>query len=245
MQLRIQPNHHRACFPLTDQHVGDLGHHKPIPPADIDDPDARMLVRDKPYEDPQLIAREKWRFAKDVDGQQVADETHVWLEGGFEAGRIYDILYTPRDCLVVGAGMLATRDLASFLRYEKDLPLGGAVKHVIGEGQSQCGRFLRTYLNFGMNTDEAGRAAFDGVLAHIAGGRRGEFNHRYAQPSVQPTPSFDTCFRSRIYRKPIRLQAKRQVYSIGIVNPEICRRFSTRIRLRSIGGGMQDCHTRI
>ncbi|MED5575283.1 MAG: alpha/beta hydrolase domain-containing protein, partial [Pseudomonadota bacterium] len=184
MQLRIQPNHHRDCFPLTDQHVGDLGHHKPIRPADIDDPDAQMLVRDKPYEDPQLIAREKWQFAKDVDGQPVADETHVWLEGGFEAGRIYDILYTPRDCLVVGAGMLAMRDLASFLRYEKDSPLGGAVKHVIGEGQSQCGRFLRTYLHFGMNTDEAGRAAFDGVLAHIAGGRRGEFNHRYAQPSV-------------------------------------------------------------
>ena len=81
MQLRIQPNHHRDCFPLTDQHVGDLGHHKPIPPADIDDPDAQMLVRDKPYEDPQLIAREKWQFAKDVDGQPVADETHVWLEG--------------------------------------------------------------------------------------------------------------------------------------------------------------------
>ncbi|MEC7574507.1 MAG: alpha/beta hydrolase domain-containing protein [Pseudomonadota bacterium] len=194
MQLRIQPNHHRDCFPLTDQHVGDLGHHKPIPPADIDDPDAQMLVRDKPYEDPQLIAREKWQFAKDVDGQPVADETHVWLEGGFEAGRIYDILFTPRDCMVVGAGMLATRDLASFLRYEKDSPLGGAVKHVIGEGQSQCGRFLRTYLHFGMNTDEAGRAAFDGVLAHIAGGRRGEFNHRYAQPSVQPTPSFGHLF---------------------------------------------------
>ena len=61
--------------------------------------------------------------------------------------------------------MLATRDLASFLRYEKDSPLGGAVKHVMGEGQSQCGRFLRTYLHFGMNMNEAGRAAFDGVLS--------------------------------------------------------------------------------
>jgi hypothetical protein len=42
--------------------------------------------------------------------------------------------------------------------------------------------------------DEAGRPAFDGILAHIAGGRRGEFNHRYAQPSVQPTPSFGHLF---------------------------------------------------
>ncbi|MCH9674641.1 MAG: hypothetical protein K0U93_24590, partial [Gammaproteobacteria bacterium] len=194
MQLRIQPNDNRACFPLTDQHVGDLGHHRPIPPDDINDPDAQLLVRDKPYDDARIIPRDQWRFANLVDGSPVADDEHVWLEGGFETGRIYDILYTPRDCPVVGAGMIATRDLASFLRYEADSPLGGAVQHVIGEGQSQCGRFLRTYLYFGMNTDEAGRAAFDGVLAHIAGGRRGEFNHRYAQPSVQPTPSFGHLF---------------------------------------------------
>ena len=194
MQIRIQPNHHRACFTLTDQHVGDLGHHKPIPPADINDPEARLLVRDAPYADPVLISRDKWRFANDVDGKPVSDDEHIWLDGGFEPGRIYDILYTPRDCPVVGASMLATRDLASFLRYADVSPLGGSVKHVIGEGQSQCGRFLRTYLHFGMNTDEAGRAAFDGILAHIAGGRRGEFNHRYAQPSVQPTPSFGHLF---------------------------------------------------
>jgi hypothetical protein len=31
---------------------------------------------------------------------------------------------------------------------------------------------------------------FDGVLPHVAGARRGEFNHRYAQPSVQSTRSF-------------------------------------------------------
>ncbi|MBO0879996.1 MAG: hypothetical protein J2P17_06435 [Mycobacterium sp.] len=30
----------------------------------------------------------------------------------------------------------------------------------------------------------------DGMLQHGAGARRGEFNHRYAQPSVQSTPSF-------------------------------------------------------
>ena len=31
---------------------------------------------------------------------------------------------------------------------------------------------------------------FDGLFIHVAGGRRGEFNHRYGQPSVQYTPSF-------------------------------------------------------
>lgn len=194
MQLRIQPNQNTADFVLTDHHVGDLGHHTPVRARAVDDPDAQLLVRAEPYEEPREIPREKWRFAKMVDGAPVADDTHIWLEGGFEAGLIYDILYTPLDCPMVGAGMLATRDFASYLRYDAESPVRGAVDHVIGEGQSQCGRYLRTYLYFELNTDEEGRPAMDGVLAHIAGGRRGEFNHRYGQPSVQPTPSFGHLF---------------------------------------------------
>ena len=185
MQLRIQPD--KACgrLPLTDQHVGDLGRHTPIRPADINEPGAQLLVRDGPYGEPKAIARESWRFEAD---------DHVRLDGGFEAGRIYDLLYTPLDCPVVGTGMLATRELASYLRHDTDAPTAGGIDHVIGEGQSQCGRFLRAYLYAGLNLDEQGRPAFDGILAHIAGGRRGEFNHRYAQPSVQPTPSFGHLF---------------------------------------------------
>ena len=115
-------------------------------------------------------------------------------QSGFEAGRIDDILYTHRDWAGVGAGMLAKRDLASFLRHDPGAPTAGTIDHVVSEGQSQCGRFLRTLLHLGLNLDEANRAAFDGVLAHIAGGRRGEFNTRYGQPSVQPPPSFGHLF---------------------------------------------------
>jgi hypothetical protein len=194
MQLRIQPNSHAECFTLTDHHVGDLGNHTPICPQSMDDPEARLLVRRTPYEAPETIAREKWRFAKVVDGTVIDDDGYIWLENGFEPGLIYDVVYTPLDCPVVGAGMLATRDLASFLRYEEGSPLAGEQVHVVGEGQSQCGRFLRTYLHCGMNTDEAGRLVMDGVLAHISGGRRGEFNSRYGQPSVQPTPSLGHLF---------------------------------------------------
>ena len=185
MQLRIQPN--KACdsLPLTDQHVGDLGRHTLVRAADVHEPGAQLLVRDGPYGAAELIARENWRFAPDG---------HIWLNGGFEAGRIYDVLYTPLDCPVVGAGLLATRDLAAYLRYDDAAPTADAINYVVGEGQSQCSRFLRTYLYLGLNKDEAERPAFDGILAHIAGGRRGEFNHRYAQPSVQPTPSFGHLF---------------------------------------------------
>ncbi|MBT3532712.1 MAG: hypothetical protein HN478_02470, partial [Rhodospirillaceae bacterium] len=185
MQLRLQVTGDAAGISLTDHHVGDLGMHQPIPPADLHDPHARLLVRQGSYGAPTELPRDSWHFEAD---------DHVYLDGGFKAGRIYDVLYTPLDCPVVGAGMLATRELASFLRHDGAAPTAGAIDHVISEGQSQCGRFLRTLLHFGLNLDEAGRPAFDGVLAHIAGGRRGEFNNRYAQPSVQPTPSFGHLF---------------------------------------------------
>ena len=36
--------------------------------------------------------------------------------------------------------------------------------------------------------------SFDAIVPHVAGGRRGEFNMRYGQPSVQPTPGFGHLF---------------------------------------------------
>ena len=185
MQLRFQTNRPMDELALTDQHVGDLGRHSAIPPLKSAESEAELLVRDAPYGEAEPVPRARWRFV---------DDSRVALEGGFQPGRIYDLLYTPRDGPVVGAGLLATRDLATFLRHDDGAPTAGRIARVIGEGQSQCGRFLRTLLHLGLNRDEDGKQAFDGVLAHIAGGRRGEFNHRYGQPSVQPTPSFGHLF---------------------------------------------------
>lgn len=194
MNYRVQPNELTASFPLTDHHVGSIGNHQLIATKDLNDPDAKLMVRDHMYGDAELIDRSKWRFAKDQSGEPVVDAEHVWLEGGFEPGKVYDLIYTPAKCPVAGAGLIALRDLAAFLKYSEDSPLAGTIDHSIGEGISQCGRLLRTFLDLGMNTDEQGRKVFDGLLVHIAGGRRGEFNHRYGQPSVQPTPTFGHLF---------------------------------------------------
>ena len=59
---------------------------------------------------------------------------------------------------------------------------------------SQSGRFLRSFLYHGLNYDEAGRAVFDGFIPHVAGGKRGEFNQRFAQPSSQATRSVNSLF---------------------------------------------------
>lgn len=194
MQLRLQIFRSASSLPLTDQHVGPHGDHRLIRSAHVNDAEATLLVRHGPYGEARTIARDHWRFARAVDGQAVEDNGHIWLDGGFEAGLTYDVLYTPLNCPVVGAGLLATRDLASYLRYDEGAPTAGAINHTIAEGQSQCGRFLRTFLHLGLNNDEADRPVFDGVLAHIAGGRRGEFNNRHGQPSVQPTPLFGHLF---------------------------------------------------
>ncbi|MCB1744031.1 MAG: hypothetical protein KDK91_26900 [Gammaproteobacteria bacterium] len=200
MQLRIQADRTRNDYPLTDHHVGAVGNHVPIAVAPGLENQASLWVRDHLRDRPTRIERGAWRFARQADQsaphdapgnapEPIDDPCHVWLADGFEPGRIYDLLYTPARCPVTGAGLLALRDLTAWCRHATDSPLHGRIDRTIGEGISQCGRLLRTFLWLGLNRDEQRRKVFDGLLVHIAGGRRGEFNHRYAQPSVQPTPS--------------------------------------------------------
>ena len=56
-------------------------------------------------------------------------------------------------------------------------------------GVSQSGRFLRHMLFLGLDEDEQGRMVYDAVMPHVAGGRRGEFNLRLGQPSLNATES--------------------------------------------------------
>ena len=60
----------------------------------------------------------------------------------------------------------------------------GAVERVYLFGVSQTGRFLRQMLSLGLDQDERAQNVFDAVIPHIAGARRGEFNLRLGQPSL-------------------------------------------------------------
>jgi deazaflavin-dependent oxidoreductase (nitroreductase family) len=159
----------------------------PYPAADLEEADAVLCVRDWPEGPPRAFERSRWRFARERDGAPVPDAEHVWLEGGFEPHRFYELIYTTRCRPVAGAGLLAVRDFTSFLRgasAAEGNPCASGLDCAIATGISQSGRFLRHFLYEGMNLDESGRRVFDGVLAHIAGARRGEFNQRSAQPSL-------------------------------------------------------------
>ena len=165
--------------------------HRPYPALDIEEAGARLFVRN--YEDDEAteIPRSAWRFARETPDGDVPSAEHITLSTGFEGGRIYHVVYTTDRAPVVGAGMLALREIASFLRAPSALnPSPAGFERTIAFGVSQTGRLLRTLLRFGLNVAEDGSQAFDGMLVHVAGGRLGEFNHRFAQPSVQPQPGF-------------------------------------------------------
>ncbi len=64
------------------------------------------------------------------------------------------------------------------------------IDHAFAYGVSQAGRLIRQFLSEGLNVDETGMTVFDGVFSEFASAATGEFNHRYAQPSVAQVNGF-------------------------------------------------------
>lgn len=165
--------------------------------SDINDPASVLTVQEHEDGPEQIIPRDQWSFARLENGTAVPDDSHVHLPAGFDPGKVYQVIYTTTGAPVVGLGKLATRDSATFLRYgsaEEGNPLAGLIDQAYSFGVSQSGRFLRLFLYLGLNYDEDGRVAFDGFMPHVAGGKMGEFNNRFAQPSSQATRSGNSLF---------------------------------------------------
>ncbi len=155
--------------------------------ADPDDLRNTLTVRDARLTERIVIPRSRWQFAHaDERGEPVEDPRSIFLEGGFEKGRIYEAVYVAQRPAVVGLGFAAMRDFAAYCKNDPQSPVRGSRALVMGI--SQTGRFLRTFLYQGFNRTLRGQRAFDGVLIHTAGGGRGSFNHRFAQPSRDAHP---------------------------------------------------------
>jgi hypothetical protein len=159
--------------------------------VDPESTDYKLTVRDSVAGDRHLLPRINWQFGRLVDGVFTRDSRFIYLKTGFESGRIYEVVYRTSNPTVVGLGLAAVRDLVSCFKYEKNDV--AAVSRAIGFGISQSGRFLRHFLYQGFNADERDRAVFDGIDAHVGGGGRGSFNHRFAEPSRDASP-FSTFF---------------------------------------------------
>lgn len=140
------------------------------------------------------VAASEWAFADCTNAPfpGVPDPRSLCLKDGFDPAVLYELVYDVRDPLVLGVGLAAIRDLASFFRYESEdqygtpNPIGGEIRHSIAKGTSQSGNALKTFLHLGFNEDLAGRIVFDGANPHIAG-RLTAVNIRFGLPSGSGT----------------------------------------------------------
>lgn len=166
--LRLSHRDHRA-YPVSPEHTS-----------------ASMTVRPHDGAARVEVPRHLWSFARDDNGTPIPDLEHVWLTGGFQAGLIYEVTYTATNPTVIGLGLLAVRDMTSWLCHSGVMdgnPMANRFDYALGHGESQAARFLREFLFLGLNEDEQGRAVFDGLLIAVPGARRGEFNIQFGQPS--------------------------------------------------------------
>ena len=163
------------------------------PAADLDSTHVKISVRQReadPRATPQGL------------GVSFESPTKISIRrpDGFDAGAIYEFIYTAKDPKVMGLGFAATRDVVSFLRNETAdaagtaNPLAGRIDRAIGFGLSQSGRYLHDYLYLGFNADEAGRTVFEGLMPHISGGKKTFTNYRFSQPGRSPYEHADMLY---------------------------------------------------
>jgi hypothetical protein len=170
-------------------YVGDRTHvaYPVADPASL-----RMTVRDRADGARKEVPRSQWQLEE--------DRTHIYMESGFLPGKIYEVTYQSEDPALAGLGPAGIRDFIAHLKQKQ------GYKNAIAIGSSQSGRFLRKFIYDGFNADEQGQRVFDGVWAHVSGGGRGSFNHRFAQPSRDARPFFNFLYPTDIF--PFTLQTQ-------------------------------------
>jgi hypothetical protein len=146
------------------------------------------------------------------------------LKNGFDATKLYQLVYTVKNPYVLGAGTAAFRDVQSFFRYESaddfgtPNPLAGKIRWAIIRGVSQSGNFTRHFIHLGMNADERGRIVHDGAWPLIAG-RRVANNSRWGQPD-----------------------GVLELYQMGSEGPQWWHKYPDHVRQLPPGGILDRCH---
>jgi len=166
------------------------------PAASADTRAARLTSRARDSDPRVEVPPDQWEFADSQSIRLLPRATR------FTPTAIYELWYDAVEPRIAGTGFAATRDLVSFLRYDRAdgkgrlNPLlaseqGRGIRHAVAFGGSQSGRFLRHYIELGMNKDARGRRVFDGMLAHTAGAGKVFANHPFAEPNRTATQHED------------------------------------------------------
>lgn len=165
----------------------------PYAPASLDNTLAGYsLTRRINETDPRIaIPPSDWKFADCNTTTNpfpgTADGSKVCLKNGFDPKYLYELVYVAKDPKVMGVGLAALRDTVSFFRGATvdssgtANPLAGRITHTIGQGTSQSGNAMKTFLHLGFNQSLSGGKVFDGLYAHVAA-RQTHINTRFAVP---------------------------------------------------------------
>src|SRR5262249_32416303 len=174
-------------FAAKESRAVSLGHRgqKAQPAIETDSAQYKLTVRDTVLGERRGIPRDQWEVSKEgsltpTDSKKSGPGTvDIRLKTGFEPGKIYELVYRTQNPTVVGLGLAAVRDLASYFKYERNNVV--SVKRALAFGISQSGRFLRHFVYQGFNADEKDRQVFYAVNPHLAGRGPRSLNHRFPQ----------------------------------------------------------------
>jgi hypothetical protein len=176
-----------------------IEHSNPIPykPISLDTTKSHLESHDHETIDGivqgvNVIASGDWAWAK-CDATHpfpgTPDPTQICLKNGFQANKLYQVVFPSKDPYILAVGTAAFRDAASFFHYETQddfgnaNPLANQISWVITRGSSQSGTFVRQLIHFGFTQDEANRQVYDGAWPIIAARRIG-LNFRFAKPDL-------------------------------------------------------------
>jgi len=165
----------------------------PYAPASLDNslPGYSLTKRIKETDPRIAIAAADWKFANCDTGANpfpgTADGSKVCLKDGFDPNYLYELVYVAKDPKVMGVGLAALRDTIGFFRKATAdasgtaNPLAGKIRYAIGQGTSQSGNAMKTFLHLGFNEALDGSKVFEGIYAHVAA-RQTNINTRFAVP---------------------------------------------------------------
>ncbi|KAF1046318.1 alpha/beta hydrolase domain-containing protein [Xylophilus sp.] len=165
----------------------------PYEPASLDNtlPGYALTRRANETDARVPVPASDWKFATCDDAANpfpgTASATSVCPQGGFDPAYLYELVYVAKDPKVMGVGLAALRDTVSFFRSKAAdadgtaNPLAGHIRYAIGQGTSQSGNAMKTFLHLGFNQALDGSRVFDGIYAHVAA-RQTNVNTRFAVP---------------------------------------------------------------
>ena len=169
---------------------------KPYEAADTNTAHATINVRDRQDAPRTTISSNRWAFGQCPTGQGslVPTTTDLCLFDGFQANKMYELIYTAKNPVVMGLAYAVTRDIGSFVRYQTQDDFGNpnplalssaqvGIRRAYTWGSSSTGMYLRDWLYLGFNEDEAHRKVFDGATINIAGTHRLFANVQFAHPT--------------------------------------------------------------